>query len=264
MASQLNVFSAGVAMGVVSDLVPKWNESRPDFPIKVTPGGSVIGVKQYLAGEPYDLLILADDHLIAQALVPNEATGYAVFAGNKMVIAANEGRTIDSSDWEAKLTAPGAIYAHFDPHADPGGYRAVLAMTLADNHRPGLSAKLLDGPGRLTLNKPGPGEPKPNFDYFFAYYSMAKAKGLTFAELPAVMDLSLDSLADAYAKAEFKIDETITVKGAPIAHALVIPKKAPNPKVALEFAQVFLASDFASYGFLPRKSLSGSLLGSEL
>ncbi|MDR2422882.1 MAG: substrate-binding domain-containing protein [Deltaproteobacteria bacterium] len=260
MIETLNVFSAGVALAVATQAAERWNERRPDFPVKLEKGGSVVGVKSLLAGEPYDLLILADDSLIEAALSPKATSGYAVFAGNKMAVAASPGRSIDSSDWLVKLTDPKAVFAHFDPKADPGGYRAILAMTLADHYEKGLSAKLLDHPGRLCLEKPGPPGSGPKFDYFFCYYSMAKSKGLSFAELPKVMDLSDDSLAEVYATAEFRIDEALTILGAPIAHALTIPRRAPHPQLAYEFAQEFLASDFAAFNFTPRAKAVGALL----
>ncbi|MDR2141706.1 MAG: substrate-binding domain-containing protein [Deltaproteobacteria bacterium] len=263
MTKELKIFTAGVAMGAADQTVSQWNVKNPDFPAKLSPGGSVAGVKQYLAGEAFDVLIVADEGLITSLLMPQEASGYAVFAGNKMVVVAGPNQSIDSTNWVEKLTDPKAVFAHFDPVADPGGYRAVLAMSLADHFQPGLSKKLLEHPGRLILTKPGPPGTGPVFDYIFGYYSMAKKRGASFAQLPEVMDLSADALAATYAEAEFRIDERTVIRGAPIAHALAIPAKAPNPVQALEWSQLFLAQDFSALGFLPRQRLVGSLWPSE-
>jgi molybdate/tungstate transport system substrate-binding protein len=262
---ELSVFTAGVAYLAAQKAIEKWNaladmgQMGQGLAATLTKGGSVIGVNKLLEGAPFDVLILADEELAAKAIFPKLAFGYAVFAGNKMVVAANSGRSIDSSNWLEKLTAPGAVFAHYDPLADPGGYRAVMAMTLADRYKKGLASALLNSPGRLVLGPPDPLGKGPDYDYIFGYYSMAKSRGLVFAELPRIMDLSDDSLAEVYRTAEVELSGGLVVKGSPIAHALVVPKSAPNPDKALEFARLFLATDFLAYNFSPRAKVVGSL-----
>ncbi|MDR1608827.1 MAG: substrate-binding domain-containing protein [Deltaproteobacteria bacterium] len=256
MTTTLKIFTAGVAMGVASQTVDQWNAAHPDSLAQLDKGGSVIGAQKQLSGENFDVLILADDSLFSTMLA-SEVDGYVVFAGNRMVVIATEGRSIDSSDWEDKLTDPQTVFAHFDPKADPGGYRAILSMSLADHYRKGLAQKLLEHPGRLLLDKPGPPGTGPKFDYIFGYGSMAKAKGLIHAQLPEVMDLSQDHLADLYATAHFLIDEKTVIHGSPIAHALAIPKKTARPDLAYEFSKLFLAHDFGALGFCPRAKTVG-------
>jgi molybdate/tungstate transport system substrate-binding protein len=262
---EINVYSAGVALGLTSQAVERWNELHPDSPAKMTAGGSVAGVRRHLAGELFDLLILADDRNIADLMIPRTASGYVVFAGNKMVIAAVQGHSIDSTNWVKKLLDPTAVFLHFNPQVDPGGYRAVMAMLLADRYQAGLSAKLLNHPGRYCPEeKPPPLKPgeKPPYAYQFLYYSLAKSRGLAFAELPTVMDLSSEDLADVYASVEFALDESTVVRGSPINHALTVPLNAPNPQGGRELARLFLTSDFAAHNFLPRSKIVGGGLES--
>ncbi|MDR0549144.1 MAG: substrate-binding domain-containing protein [Deltaproteobacteria bacterium] len=259
--SEIKVFSAGVALGLANQSATIWNQAHPDSQVRLTGGGSVEGVRRHLQGDLFDLLILADEANIATTLGPHLSSGYVVFAGNKMVIAATPGSEINSATWVDKLTDPGAVFAHFNPYVDPGGYRAVLAMLLADRYQPGLSAKLLDHPGRLCLmDKPAPPKPgdKPPFHYMFAYYSMAKSRGLTFAELPEVMDLSSDSLAATYGEVEFKLNDDETVQGSPIAHALTVPLNALNPEGGRAFGRAFLENDFQAQNFLPKRKVVGT------
>jgi molybdate/tungstate transport system substrate-binding protein len=268
MTKQLNVFTAGVAMEVAGQAVEKWNRLHHDCLAKLTRGGSVDGIRSFLAGEPFDLLILADDTNIASMLMPDHCGSYHIFAGNKMVLAASpdrpEAQTLNSSNWLEKILDPKTTFFHFDPHGDPGGYRAVMTMLLADQYQAGLSDKLLKHPGRIC-QKPGHNNQagKPVFDYLFAYYSMAKSRGLAFAELPDVMDLSQEKLADNYSKVKFEVDDKTTVIGAPITHALTIPLKTPYPQEAQELANLFLAIDFSAFNFLPRSGRVGSRLDAE-
>jgi molybdate/tungstate transport system substrate-binding protein len=264
MTEKLNIYCAGVALEAASLAADKWNIEPKNVPVQVTKGGSVDGIRRFLAGEPYDILILADDLIIELMLRPKLVLGYEVFAGNKMVLAANPDKpnlSINSQDWVEKVLAPQTRLYHFDPHGDPGGYRAVLSMMLADQYQPGLTDKLLNHPGRIVQKFNPKSEAKPDFDYFFVYYSMAKSRGLKFAELPPLMDLSMDKYASIYAKAKFKIDEKNTVTGTPIAHALAIPAATKNLVLAQKFSRLFLASDFLAFNFIHRRKIVGPGLG---
>lgn len=254
----LKIFSAGVASKLARQTVEDWNAQHLDSPAELTVGGSVDGIRRLLAGEEFDLLILADDDIIKTMLMPKYTDGYYIFAGNKMVIAAAEGRDINSDNWQEKLLAPEARFMHMNPYGDPNGYRAVMAILLADRVEPGLSKKLMDHPGHIGMDpKPQVGA-KPEYDYMFTYYSGAKGRGLKFAELPPVMDLSDDALADVYATAEFQVDDQNKVKGSPIAHAVTIPLASKNRALALEFVESFLRNDFAAAHFIQRSRAVGN------
>jgi ABC-type molybdate transport system substrate-binding protein len=254
---ELKVFSAGVAMGVAKDTAEKWNSTHPEFPVKLTFGGSVDLIRRVLAGEDCDILILADNTIIENMMMPDVTGGYVIFAANKMVIAATPGNSIDSDNWREKLLAPDAKFMHMNPYGDPGGYRAVLAMLLADKVEEGLSEKLMNHPGHIGMDPTLTRENMPPFNYMFTYYSGAKKRGMVFAELPAIMDLSDEALNDVYSSVSFAVDEEHTVKGSAIFHALTIPYAAKNPVQAKEFADQFLASDFNAYGFSPAKKTVG-------
>lgn len=254
--TELKIFSAGVAAKLAKKTVEAWNAAHPDSPASLTMGGSVDGIRRQLNGEDFDLLILADDDIIKSMMMPEHSDGYYIFAGNKMVVAAAEGREISSDNWREKLLAPEAKFMHMNPYGDPGGYRAVMAILLADQVEPGLTKKLMDHPGHIGMEREAPKE-KPAYDYMFTYYTGAKGRGLVFAELPKEMDLSDDSLAELYARAEFQVDDKNKVKGSPIAHAVTIPLASKNRKLALEFTEQFLKNDFTAAHFIPRGKAVG-------
>ena len=252
----LNIFSAGVARKVVNDTITKLKKANPNLEINLTVDGSVDLIRRCLNGESCDLLILADDKIIDKMMIPDAATGYIVFAGNRMVVAANEGYEINTDNWKEKLLASDATFDHHNPYADPGGYRSVMSMMLADRIEPGLAEKLLNHPGYFGMgNDP---EDMPEIKYCFDYYTRAAGRGAMIAELPEIMNLSNDELADEYAQVNFAVDENNTITAAPINHALTIPVTAQNPAESKEFAALFLESDFESYGFVKRYSAVGN------
>lgn len=255
--TELKIFSAGVASKLARQTVEAWNAEHPEAQAELTVGGSVDGIRRLLKGEAFDLLILADDDIIKSMMMPDQTDGYYIFAGNKMVIAAAAGREINSGNWRDKLMAPEAKFMHMNPYGDPGGYRAVMAILLADQVEPGLSKKLMDHPGHIGMDREPPKE-KPEYDYMFTYYTGAKGRGLVFAELPREMDLSDDSLAEVYATVEFQVDDQNKVKGSPIAHAVTIPLASKNRKLALEFTNQFLKNDFQAANFIQRSQAVGT------
>lgn len=252
---RLNVFCAGVSMKLVEKTADRWNSIHPDFPVIVTPGGSVDLIRECISGDPCDLLISADDAIIHSMMMPDYTYGYRVWAGNRMVVV---GDGINDANWEEKLLADDATFKHHNPYGDPGGYRAVMSMLLADTYRAGLSQKLMNHKGHIGMDKnPGPFGNRKAARYEFGYYSGAKLSGKDFAVLPSSMDLSDPALSNIYGTVSFSIDEKTTVRATAIAHALTIPKTALHKHKAKEFAKIFLEIDKSSAGFLPREEIFG-------
>ena len=253
----LNVFTAGVAVGIVDGLAEKWNALHPEMPALVRAGGSVDLIRAVLKDEPCDVLVSADDGIIRDMLMPEKASGYTVFAGNEMVVAAAGEKPISSGDWKETLLKDDAVFMHMNPYGDPGGYRAVMSILLADNVEKGLSDKLMSHKGHIGMDKNLPRENMPDYDFIFTYRSGAEYRKKQYARLPDVMNLSKDALRGLYATAEFAVDEANTVKGAPISHAVTVPVNAPHPEAAREFVDMFLALDFKKYGFIEKRGEEG-------
>ncbi|MDC7227227.1 MAG: substrate-binding domain-containing protein [Spirochaetales bacterium] len=252
---RLNVLCAGVSMRLVFAAAEQWNAENPEYPAVVTPGGSVDLIRDCIGGAPCDLLISADDEIVRSMMMPEYAAGYRIWAGNKMVVT---GEGISSDNWEERLLADDATFKHHDPYGDPGGYRAVMSMLLADAYKPGLSDKLMNHPGHIGMEKEtGPFGNMKQAKYNFIYRTVPIATGADYAELPPIMDLSDPELADEYAKISFAIDEHTEVPATPIAHALTVPKASLHKEAAKEFARLFLSMVKESDGFLPRQSIVG-------
>ena len=165
----LQVFSAGVAMGVVKEAIQHWNLKHPERQAELVPGGSVDLVRRILAGERCDVLVTADDTLIKSMMMPETAKGYISFAGNKMVVVSRGDKEITNENWKEMLLDPNAKFAHKNPYGDPGGYRGVMALLLAENIEEGLGKKLMDHPGHLGMDPNLNMSNMPEHDYSFEY-----------------------------------------------------------------------------------------------
>ena len=81
-------------------------------------------------------------------LEPKFTTWYARFARNRLVVAYSpRSRFADqlrTGTWWRVLTSPGVEVGRSDPDRDPSGYRALIAMQLAEWHygEPGLAVRL--------------------------------------------------------------------------------------------------------------------------
>lgn len=250
----LNLFCAGVSRKLVTETAEKWNGLHPELPAIVTSGGSVDIIRRCIAGEPCDFLVSADYYIIGTMMMPDYASGYRIWAGNRMVLTGND---ITAENWEEKLLAEDATFRHGNPYGDPGGYRSVMILMLADEYKPGLSDRLLNHPGRMGMERNAIPDNTVTPKYGFSYYTGAKLSGRKFALLPPVMDLSDPAYADTYAKVSFAIDDDNVVTATPIGHGLTIPIKAVHKEEARQFAKLFLEIDKEADGFLPREGVFG-------
>lgn len=253
----LQIFTAGVALKVVTATAQRWNLAHPERQAEVHTGGSIDLVRRILAGERCDVLVTADDTTIAQMLMPEQANGYITFASNKMVISATPGNHISTADWKEKLTAPDATFYHKNPYGDPGGYRGVMTLLLANAIEPGLGDRLMSHPGHIGMDPALTPRTAPAHQYAIEYYSAAASRGAEFAELPDEMNLSNPAFADIYSTASFAVDESNTVYGAPITHGVTIPTTAIFKDEAKSFVKDFLSNDFAAWHFLPATGSHG-------
>ncbi|MDO4581919.1 MAG: methyltransferase domain-containing protein [Bacillota bacterium] len=257
----IRIFSAGVAGKLAEDAARRLEAKDDSYKCEVVWGGSTAGVQRLLSGEDFDVMILADHANIDQMMMPDYADGYFIWGGNEMVVM---GEDITAENWQERLLDPTSELRHANPYNDPGGYRAVMALQLADRVSMGLSEKLLRHPNYHGLERrqyenaahpPFTAEPGV---YRIGYRSMPVMQDKPFAPLPAVMNLSVPELEEVYNTATFQVDGGETVRGSVIRHAIVIPKTAPNPSGAAAFAEVFLANRFMRFGFTPIQKAVGS------
>lgn len=284
--ADLKVFSAGVAMRLAKQAVEAFEAEHPELDVEFSGGGSVAGVNRLLGGEDLDVLILADQTAIDEQLMPDFADGYFVWGGNEMCIT---GKGINSDNWKEVLLDPASEVKHTNPYDDPSGYRAVMAMMLADHVEEGLSEKLLHhpkykgldreqykrnpfgpppgGPGGKGPGRPGgrggPGRrpglpPLKDGEYRFTYLSGPSSNGAEYAKLPPEMSQGDPAYEDLYNSVTFTVDGGKVVKGTTVLHAIMIAKHTAHREAAEAFVKEFLKTDFVAKGFTPVQKAVGN------
>ena len=253
-AGPLVVFNAGSLAKPFHELLLAFKARNPGItPAQENSGSLEAARKLTELGKIPDLIGVADYGVIPKLLVPQQATWFASFARNSMVlvytaqsIGAGE---INGQNWWRVLLRPGVRTGRSDPALDPNGYRTLMALQLAEKfyQEPGLAARLERAmPPKYMRPKEADltalvqaGE----LDYSWSYLSIAKSAGLRYVPLPREVDLSDPKLAEWYGQARVWIPgpraagDSVEFRGEPIVYALTIPTAAPHPQTAKTFAR---------------------------
>lgn len=206
-------------------------------------------------GKVPDVLAVADVSLLDSLVLPRHSSWYLIFASNALVLAygphSRYRAEIERVPWYELLQRPGVRVGRSDPRVDPSGYRALIAVQLAEKHyqRPGLAAALLRAmPDRevrraeadlSALVETG------DLDYIWTYRNLAKSHGLQWIELPPEVNLESTELADWYSTVSIRVEGPrggLRVRGAPILFALTIPREAPSPAFGAAFVRALLSA----------------------
>jgi molybdate/tungstate transport system substrate-binding protein len=217
-----------------------------------------------------DVLAVADDQLLTDLMLPTHATWFVRFGTNALVLAygpkARFANEISTENWWRVLQRPGVEVGRSDLRVDPSGYRADMAMQLAElfYKEPGLTERL-----RATIPERNIRRAEADLsaqleagelDYGWTYENLARAHGLRYVKLPPEIDLSAPALREWYAQATVTLPgssgaSALTVRGAPIVFALTIPTRAPNPAAAKAFVRFLLSpagqASLSASGFTP-------------
>jgi molybdate/tungstate transport system substrate-binding protein len=193
-----------------------------------------------------DLVLLADQEVFPQILVPAATTWFARFARNRMVVAYTErsryASELTAEGWRRTLQRPDVLVGRTDPALAPAGYRTLLLYRLAESfyHDPGLAARLeARTPPRLLRGNASElaallsaGE----LDYIVDYESLARAAGLKYLALPPEIDLGDPAHATDYARVSVRVvqgRDTVVRTGAPILYGASVPRAAPHRDAGL-------------------------------
>lgn len=247
--NELIVLTAGVAKNLATSLDESWKDRHPDTPLDIKMGGSLKLANEIRSGKPCDVYISADITLMEQLLEEGLIEEYQVWASNALVIA---GEDITSENWMDRLLDPESNFGHTNPNLDPGGYRAAMALKMAEDIRPGFYDEIEKHPGYIGVNlipKADEGKVKPQYE--ITYLTKAKDAGENYAHLPSEIDFSDPDFSDDYEAAYFDLEDGSRIYGSLIRHGIAIPKASAHPKKAADYVKQFMALDFEAKGFLP-------------
>jgi molybdate/tungstate transport system substrate-binding protein len=234
--------------------------------------GAVEAARRVTVGkEPCDIYAGADYTIIDAFLKPAYADYNVLFAQSGMVLTyTTDSRNAASiadpagpafappasvpnamANWYTSLTQPGVRIGGSNPSNDPGGYRALMVMQLAQYFY-GLPTLYQD----LFRNHmiAGPNDRLgATYDYGFSYEHSARASAardpkFRYVRLPPAVDLSSPAKAAYYGQAVVSIagfastDPWYMMRGTRAIFGLTVLKNAPNKEAAIRFLQFMLST----------------------
>lgn len=250
---KLIVFHAG-SLSVPFAAMEKEFEARyPKVDVQREHGGSTRMARLISElGKPADLMASADFQVIDKSLMPDHTRINIRFATNELVLCYTDrshyAGEFNSDTWYDILSRPGVVWGHSDPNVDPGGYRALMAMQLAEKYykSPGLYQRLLANRPKEFLRDKSvsltallqSGE----MDYIWAYRSIALQHGLKFISLDDHVNLATPEFDDFYRQAAVRVSGerpgTFLIRhGQFCAYGIALLEQATNR----EAAEAFLA-----------------------
>lgn len=261
VSGPLVIFNAGSLAPPIRDLLAAFRKANPGVVPQQENSGSLAAARKVTElGKVPDVLAVADYRVLEQVIIPHHATWQVAFARNSMVLAftarSREAARIDSTNWWRIMLLPGVRTGHSDPALDPGGYRALLVLQLAERHygQPGL-ARRLDSVMPPRYQRPGEAElvallQSGELDYGWVYRSVAETAGLRYVTLPPAINLADPARGEEYAHATVRVPaapgqgrDSLEFRGEPILYALTIPAKAPNQAAAMAFVNFMFTTE---------------------
>jgi molybdate/tungstate transport system substrate-binding protein len=258
--SSVSVFNAGSLALPIRQALDSFAQGR-GLSARQESAGSLETVRKITElGRVPDVVALADTALFSRLLAGRLAGPVAVLGTTRLVLAYTDrsrfAGEVDSENWPDVTTRPGVAVGRSDPELDPAGYRALMAMQLAERHyaRPGLAHRLERAASAGNMR------PKSsdltallqtgNLDYAWEYESVARSLGLRFISLPPAVNLGDPALAGTYALARVNVPvsgpagaavgaggtrASFTLRGSPIVFGAAVPKDAPHPRAGQSF-----------------------------
>ncbi len=289
----LRVFCAGSLILPFAELEKAFEALHPEVDVQSECHGSIQVIRHVTElHESIDVVATADHALIPMLMYENTdpdsgkpyADWYIRFAGNRLALAysplSRYADEIQADNWYKILTRPDVKLGLADPRFDAAGYRALMALNLAEDVYGvnDLHGRLLRDAFTWPVTRfldedfieiyvPEILEPvqgskivqrgssihlialleSGDLDYAFEYESVIAQHGLNSIRLPQAIHLGDPDFAEDYSRVQVKIDfqRFSTVKpvfrGEPIGYGITIPSNAPEPELAQQYVDFILS-----------------------
>lgn len=275
----LAVLHAGSLSVPFAGVEAAFEAGHPGVDVRRQAYGSAMAIRQVSElGKKADVVASADYRLIDRMMIESEprwATWNLIFARNSICLVVKDGSGITAENWTEQLAKAGVRVGMSNPNQDPCGYRAVMALYLAQEALgiKGLFDEIILANSNMEVEKSADGavikvpgaarfgeklvvRPKETdllalieagaLDCLFIYRSVAVQHGLDFVELPGEMNLGEVEREAEYGKVTVILvadrPESVVVKGGAIVYGVTVPLEAPAAGLAEEFVQ-FLVSE---------------------
>jgi molybdate/tungstate transport system substrate-binding protein len=257
MPAQLSILHAGSLSGAFAEINREFQRLHPDIAITDEPGGSANLVREVIKGKTCSVLASADYNLLSLWMFPDYADWCILFAANQMVLRYSGespyAAQINSSNWYEILLKEGVTLWHSDPDGDPGGYRALMVLQLAEKYYniPGFyktmkssHCKIMDKSVAHT-NQAG---------YSFSYGIPARTNGAKYITLPDEINLSNAKYQEHYTAVAVKINGakegvSLILCGESIRFGITIPRSVNDAdrSAAVDWIQLLLSAKGAAF-----------------
>ena len=248
---KLVIFHAGSLTVPFAAMEKEFEARYPGVDVQRESGGSTRMARLISeVGKPADLMASADFQVIDKSLIPGLADFNIRFATNELVLTYSEkskfADEINTRNWFNILGRPGVLWGHSDPNVDPGGYRSLMAIQLAEKYykKPGLYQRLLANRPKENLRDKSVSltslVQNGDLDYAWTYRSLALQHHLKFVALDEHVNLANINHDDFYRQVSVRVTgETpgtfFDRKGRFVAYGITMLKDAPNPEAAEAF-----------------------------
>jgi len=274
----VTAYHAGSLTETMESLVGPGFTAATGYPFQHTGGPSVSLADQVRNGQISPDVYMSADAEVMYTLIGaqnnDRARWFLTMAGQKMVIAYSatsrfrtdlDAAAAGAKPWTEVIQEPGFVLHRGDPRGDPGGYRCVFVLRLAETFYglPGFADGVMQGddntdqisgafPDDLNAGKA---------DAYITYLTAALQAKTPYIEPVDEINQSNPALANVYARVSYTNPQGLTFHGTPALYGVTIPVAANNQPGAAAFVRYLLSdagrSALVSKGFLPAQALVG-------
>jgi len=257
--AEVVVYHAGSLNAVIGEDIGPTFTTATGVSVRSIGGPSVELANQIRGGQIHPDVFMSADAEVNQVLMGREngeaAPWYLTMCRQRMVIAYSslsrfkadfEAAAAGTKPWYEVLQTPGLVLRRSDPRSDPGGYRVVFLLQLAERYYklPGLKDRVLQGDDNegLIVHGDYAGLVKTGAaDAVVTYLTHAIFHKLPYISLPDELDQSNPTMKEMYATAYYTNPQGQTFRGTPAVYSVTIPKGARNQEGAEAFLRYLLS-----------------------
>lgn len=274
----VTAYHAGSLTDAMETLVGPGFTATTGYPFVHTGGPSVALADQVRGGQISPDVYMSADAEVMYTLIGaqnnDRARWFLTMAGQKMVIAYSatsrfktdlDAAAAGTKAWTDVIQEPGFVLHRGDPRGDPGGYRCVFLLRLAEAQYslPGFADRVMQGDDNLDqISGVFPDDLNTGkADAFITYLTAALQSRTPYIEPVDEINQSNPALASIYAQVSYTNPRGLTFHGTPALYGVTIPVAANNLPGAAAFVRYLLSdagkSALVARGFLPAQILAG-------